>query len=872
MTNRDWKMIEAAFAEAIDLEGDARATMLTEFAARHPDLEQKLLDLLAADTPDDSQLAEPIASSARELTDTQQDPWENRRIDAWTIKHRIADGGMGSVFLAERSDDEYRQTAALKVMTAQLLAKDAIARFRAERQILASLNHPNIAKLIDGGSTEERLPYLVLEYVDGQPIDRYCDEHRLTLPQRLQLFCKVCAAVDYAHRNLIVHRDLKPSNILVDDSGEPKLLDFGIAKLLESSSLDQTVAVTRQGMLLLTPEYASPEQVRGEPPTVATDIYALGVLLYRMLTGQSPYGGDVTSQHDMQRAIIESVPKRPSTAVTGADTLGRSASPAQLQKRLAGDLDNIVLMTLQKEPGRRYANASMLADDIGNYLTHRPVIARADSLTYRAGKFIRRNRLPLAVTSMFVITIASLSSFYAIQLTEERDIAQQERAAAEQVTDFLVDIFAATEAGKPDAETVTIREVLDRGADKIDDSLADQPLIRARMLQHIARTYASIARYSDAAKKYRDALTIFEQQTGESAETADAWYRYANTFLSLKDWRTAQDNYMTALRMHRAQAEPDRKKIAQVLRLMSYTAQRLGNNEEAESYLNEMTPLIESIYGPDDPQFANSLYSRATLLRQEGRNEEAIVLANEALRIIINEYGEDGVGTVNYRHLVGLIEWDRGNYDKALEHYERGIAIRSAILGPDHPSLFNIVFSYGATLAKLERYDEAALSHSRLLDLQRLTLGANNYAVAYTEGAYGMVMLELDRVDEAEAAFLNANRIWELEYGPGYLESGVAVIGLGHVALARGDTSKARAYYQRGVTIREESRGKDHPITARAVASLADLEFAVGNLQLAKSHYQRALAIFADPAHPVADKVLAMRERIREIDERSDGS
>lgn len=880
MTNDNWQILEAAFANATRLEGDEQATFLAVFASEHPELEQQLLDLLAADAVDDEQLVQPIATSARELSDAAVDPWKNRRIDAWTIKHRIADGGMGAVFLAERSDDQYRQNVALKIMTAQLLAKDAVTRFRSERQILASLSHPNIAKLIDGGSTEEQLPYLVMEYIDGLPIDRYCDENKLSVSERLGLFLKVCAAVDFAHRNLIVHRDLKPNNILVDKHGEPKLLDFGIAKLLESNSSMQTVAVTRAGSLLMTPEYASPEQVRGEPISVVTDVYALGVLLYRMLTGQSPYGSQISSKHDMERAIIESVPKRPSTVVTGhTDDIDTQNSidigidfakvPDRLRRTLSGDLDNIVLKSLQKDPERRYHSVRAQIEDIRNYLAQRPVTARPDTIGYRTAKFVARHLSAVIATSTVLLAAVATTTYYTTQLAAERDIAQQEREAAEQVTDFLVDIFAATEAGKPDAETVTIREVLDRGADKIDESLADQPLIHARLLQHIARTYSSIARYDDALEKYRDALTIFRRETGESADTAHAQYRFANAFLPLKDWQTTHDNYLVALDMHRAQAQPDQEQIAQILRLMVYTSQRLGNNDEAESYLNEMIPLIESIYGPEDPQYANGLYSRATMLRTLGRYEEAIEHARNALRIIIDYYGEDAASTVNYRHVVGLIEWDRGHYLEALEQYERGIAVRAAILGPDHPSLFNIMFSYGATLAKLERYEEAAASHQRLIELQREVRGPDNFDVAYTSGAYGMVLLKLDRVDEAEAAFVNADRIWELNYGPGYLESGVATIGLGHVAWARGDEATARAYYQSGIAVRESGRGKDHPATARAVASLADLEFEVGDLELAKKLYQRALAIHEDPAHPNEELALVVRERIQLIDSES---
>ena len=877
MTDSDWKILEDAFAQAVRIDGDERASMLANFAKTHPELEQQLLDLLAADASDDRPLADPISRSAQGFSEGTEDPWKDRRVGAWTIRRRIADGGMGAVFLAERSDDEYQQIAALKVMAAQLLARDAVTRFRAERQILASLNHPNIAKLIDGGSTDENLPYLVLEYVDGLPIDRYCDEHKLSIHARLAVFLKVCDAVEFAHRNLVVHRDLKPNNILVDQHGEPKLLDFGIAKLLEDSAIQQTVAVTRDGMRAMTPEYASPEQVRGEPPTVVTDVYALGVLLYRMLTGLSPYGNEVTSKQDFEQAIIVSEPKRPSTVVTShtQDAVASSGfdigvdlakMPDRLSRILHGDLDNIVLKSLQKDPDRRYLTVRSQAEDIRNYLAKRPVSARPDSIGYRTGKFLSRN-LPAVVASAAVALAAvGMTLYHTARLASERDIAQQERAAAEQITDFLVDIFAATEAGKPDADTVTIREVLDRGADRIDDNLAEQPLIHARLLQHIARTYFSIARYDESIDKYRKALDIFLRETGESAETANAQHRYANAYLPLSDWQMTHDNNLKALQMYRALDTADQAQFAEVLRILAYTATRLGEHDEADGYLNEMLPILESISGPDDPSFAKGLYSKASLLYTMGRSEEAIVFAQRSLDIIARHYGDEHVATVNYRHLLGLVEWERGNFPEALDQYELGIRIRADILGADHPSLFRITFGYGATLAKLGRHEEAAASHARLLDLQRKALGPDNFSVAYTQGAYGMVLMELDRVDEAEAAFNNAMRIWELLHGPDYIEAGVAIIGLGHVALARKDYDTARRYYERGVALRSEKRGADHPATGRAIASLADFEYGVGNVADARALYERALAIYENPANPLPDRAASVRERLAQIE------
>ena len=360
MTDQDWQHLEKAFTAAVALDGEAREAFVRAFAESHPQLLAQLEAMLGADTGGDTRLRDSIAASVESLSAEKTDPWIGRQFGPWTIRKRLAGGGMGAVFLADRADEAYTQTAALKLMSAQLHSPSAIARFKAERQILANLSHPNIGRLLDGGSTDTGVPFLVMEFIDGEPIDDYCETHVLSVEQRLQLMRKVCDAVDYAHRHLIIHRDLKPSNILVDGNGEPKLLDFGIAKLLDPGDYD--IAETRVGTRAMTPEYASPEQVRGESISTATDVYALGVLLFRLMTGQSPYGQKATSPHDYEQAIVGEAPRKPSTAVTAVGESGiSSVPPERLRRLLLGDLDNIVLKALQKEPARRYPTAVALS-------------------------------------------------------------------------------------------------------------------------------------------------------------------------------------------------------------------------------------------------------------------------------------------------------------------------------------------------------------------------------------------------------------------------------------------------------------------------------------------------------------------------------
>ncbi|MEM7765190.1 MAG: serine/threonine-protein kinase [Pseudomonadota bacterium] len=871
----NWRRVQRAFHKALELPADERTAFIASFCDKHPDDAKALQELLNAATLDDDFLRSPIESAVTAARETVHDSWIGSTVGQYVIKRRIATGGMGSVFLAQRQSAEFDQDVAVKLMNSRVLGPEAVQRFRVERQILANLSHPNIAALIDGGTTDEGVPFLVMPYIDSVPIDAYCNTQKLTVRERLELVLRVGAAVTYAHQNLVVHRDLKPSNIVVDQRGDPQLLDFGIAKLLEGNALDES-ALTRDGARALTPECASPEQVRGEPVSVATDVYALGVLMFRLLTGRSPYAATTHSPYELAQAIVSDDPRRPSTVVTEPTQedvsssidvgVAFSATPELLRKSLAGDLDNIILKSLQKDPERRYSSVAAQMQDIRNYLEKRPILARPDSFWYRTRKFVARNTVAVVATISTMSGIVGLTAFYTQRLAEERDIAQQESEAARQVTDFLVDVFAATRAGRKDAETVTVREVLDRGADKVDDSLGEQPLIHARVLQHIARTYASIARYDDAEARYLQARDIFERETGASTETASAHRQLANVQLSFQRWQRAQDYYLEALELYRAQRPQDGKAIAEVLRLLVYTQSRLGDNDGAQAYLDEMLPIIEREYGPEDPAFANGLYSKASLLREQGQMQAARDAAAQALQIVIAHDGEDAPRTVNYRHLLGLVDWDLGHFEEALTQYQRGIAIRSSYLREDHPSLFNITYSLATTYEKLERYGEAADVYDRLIGWQIAALGADNSTVAFSRAGYGMTLLKLQRMDAAEEQFQDAIAALEAEYGADHYDLDVSVIGLGHVARARGDTAQARQHYERAITLRETYRGERHPMTANVLSSLGELELEMGQLDTARAIFQRVLSVHEDPAHPNEQSRLKTLEWLAKVE------
>src|SRR5581483_1679851 len=405
--------------------------------------------------------------------------------------------------------DQFRKLVAIKVVKRGMDTDYVLERFHNERQILAHFDHPNIAKLLDGGVTADGRPYVVMEFIAGQPIDEYCDARRLDVQARLELFLKVCSAVAYAHQNLVVHRDLKPRNVLVMDNGEPRLLDFGIAKMLGDDR-----EVTMPGMRMMTPDYASPEQVRGEPVTTASDVYSLGVLLYELLSGHRPYQIKSYTPVEIEKVICGQEPELPSDAATrGRDDTGTESTapsatapsrPRGTASQLKGDLDNIILMALRKEPQRRYASVEQFAEDIRRHLEGLPVIARKDTFAYRAGKFVTRNKVAVSVALAFVLLLAvSL-----VVIVRQSVRAARERDKARQVAQFLAEIFKVSDPGESRGNSVTAREILDKGAERIDRELSGQPEVQATLMATIGQVYESLGLYDAAAPVLEKALNI----------------------------------------------------------------------------------------------------------------------------------------------------------------------------------------------------------------------------------------------------------------------------------------------------------------------------------------------------------------------------
>jgi eukaryotic-like serine/threonine-protein kinase len=734
--NSDWIIIKKIFSEAIDLAPADRENYVKKATEGHPDQFNEVMSLLKAheqpgplDNPFDS-----IKSSIFEDKGENAGTITNRKIGPYKILKELGRGGMGRVLLAERDDEQFSQKVALKLIPGGITSENQTLRFLAERQILANLNHPNVAKLLDGGITEHGQPWFAMEYIDGKPIDIYCDEKQLPIAERLELFQKVCEAVQYAHQKLVVHRDLKPSNILVTNNGQVKLLDFGIAKILNPDTTDASdLPVTQTGLLPLTPAYASPEQVRGDAITTASDIYQLGIVLYELLSGCRPYEVSGRSPSEIEKIICEEDPTRPSTAITKApstqknkDATGmvvsaaRRSKPDQLKKRLKGDLDTIVLKALRKEPERRYESAEKLASDIENYLNGNPVSAHPDSVIYRGKKFFERHTvgvLSAAAIVLLLIGYAATITWHSqqtqaalLQAQQETERAEQALSRAEALQVFLLDLFRAAEPDQPRDQLPTTDELLEIGAERALDPDGASPEERFEILLAIAGVYSY---YSQPSQQKTNLLldTAIELARNEDSlrpeDLARALQQKAqNLIFTGNNLDEVEDKLLEAESLI---SEPDQfvSDFAKIRISRSWLEQFHGNPHNALELLEDVYTKY-SHHLTEDPDTEALLFDRlASMYQNLGNLEEASKhrsLATERFRQ--NHGDESRPYAVSLANSVSL-ERNLGNFDQAMANARKAIALYDQIYEEPRDYRASVRNAMAETLLLMGQTEEA---------------------------------------------------------------------------------------------------------------------------------------------------------------------
>lgn len=627
---------------------------------------------------------------------------EGRRIGPYKVVREIGRGGMGAVYLAERADGEFRQQVAVKVIRQTLAGNETRRHFKRERQILASLNHPNIARLLDGGMSEDGEPFLAMEYVEGVRIDLYADAQQLPTNARLNLFRQVCAAVQYAHQNLIIHRDLKPSNILVTTDGVPKLLDFGIAKLLDPEG-DDAGAHTLTELGVMTPEYASPEQVRGESVTTASDVYSLGVVLYELLAGQRPYRVKSRKPDEIARAICEQEPSKPSEAISDfglqiADSRKPSSNPKSAirnPKLLRGDLDNIVLMAMRKEPARRYSSVGQFSEDIRRHLEGLPVVARKDTFRYRAEKFVRRNKIGVVATVVLLLSLVGgivTTAWQARRATAERDRARLEAAKSKRINEFLQSIFASANpswysSGHGQRGEVKVVDVLEQTGRRIDSELKDQPEIRAELHHTIGTTYLSLGQYDSARAHFLAALGDYRGLYGERhPEVAEALYYLAAS--SGQDPSARIALFRQSLEMFR-EVDPNNANVPYLLHDLAYTLNLTGETMAAEQAARESLGMARQQYGDEHVLTGSLLRLLGVVSETRGDLREADTFYQTAL-VTLNRIPNGRIGALQVLQDLGRLSMYKGELEQAETRLREAFDISRQTQNENHPEHLNL--------------------------------------------------------------------------------------------------------------------------------------------------------------------------------------
>ena len=803
-----WKRIDKLFYAALDLEPAARAAFLEDSCGTNLELRKEVQSLL-----DSSQ--KTLAFARKAVVDVAQQQEESElageRIGAYQLLKVLGEGGMGKVYLATRADELYHQQVAIKVMLPWYgPGQGMLLRFSAERQILANLNHPNIARLLDGGMTGDGLPYLVMEYVDGIAIDAYCLQNRLSTEERLKLFRTVCAAVEYAHKNLVIHRDLKPGNILVTAEGIPKLLDFGIAKLVDPEP--GAPALTRSTERMMTPEYASPEQIRGELVTTSTDVYALGILLYELLSGRHPFQLQNKSPLEAMQVVCDDEPELPSRAVNE----GATQSNVALSDHQSAELDNIVLMAMRKEPARRYASVAALSADVQAYLDGYPIQARTDAWSYRGQKFVRRHKVAVAAAMVAVLALIGFSigmASLARKATRERLVAEQQRAAAQRESEFLASIFLAATPGVARGKPATARDLLDQGAKRIDSELASAPEVQATMLDSIGHAYSMLGAYPQAQPLLERAYAWRLQAGERNLDMALTAEHLATLYRLEGHYQKAEPLFREALAIRQKSLPPSDTLLVLTLTELGECVYLEGRDPEAESLLRQAL----AINPQRNAERAVTQNYLALVLGRQGRFAEAMQMEKESTEIARNTDGPDSPNLAIDLHNLAGLEMDAGNLLAGEASERQTLEIWRKTMGSEHPDVAYALNNLGWVLLAEGRWREAEAPLAEAIAVRRKLLGEKHPLLAGSINNWARVL-------QAKGDYLNAEKVFRqalanLQESGGPENWGVAKVlsNLGLLQLDRGDYAGAEHYARQALEMRKKLGGDEHPDVATSL-------------------------------------------------------
>ncbi|MHB8448294.1 MAG: tetratricopeptide repeat protein [Rudaea sp.] len=809
MDAQRWQRVAEIFDTVADASPQELDELLRYLCAGDAEVCREVEALLAADARAES--FEHGVDTARNATaEAWLDSAEsaasvNTRIGPWRLLRELGRGGMGVVWLAERADGAFEQRAALKLIKRGMDTDAVQARFLRERRILARLEHPHIAHLLDGGITVDSRPYFAMEFVDGRPLLDFCADARTSLDERIRLFLQICAAVQFAHGQLVVHRDIKPSNILVAADGSAKLLDFGIAKLLDDSGDGHTATIDALHRPF-TPAYAAPEQLRGEPATTATDIYALGGVLYELVTGKRPLALDASTPAEILRVQDTTEPAAPSRIV--------DAQSPVAARWLRGDLDTIVLKALQREPQRRYATAAAFAEDLQRFMSGQPIAARRDHTVYRVRKFVGRHRFGVTTaTTGLLLLIAALG----LAVWQARAKAR-EAQVSQQVTQFLLGLFGGADPTHARGAVLSAQDLLEQGTQRLRANAGMDPAVRARLLQTVAITYTDLGLYDRALPLAQQALDLRRSQSDP---------------------------------IELAQSE---LQVGRILRLKS-------DYSGAEPLLREALRIRDAQLASDDPAISESYDELGLLSGARGRFADADVQFRAARDTAEHHFGAGAIETARYiDDYAGNLD-DMGKRREALALYRQTLAIREKSLGPDDPDVASSMLALGTHLDESGRYEEAMPLLERALKIRRKIYGDAHPLVGFAEIGLASAYEDENRLDDAEKLAQDAQSIFRRTLPADHPKISEALNLLVTVHVARRDYAGAVPLAQEVLARFSETLGEEHPNTLTAKNNLAFVLLHSGRFaeaeKLQRDVLTRQYVENGQPVEPTANENLA---------------
>jgi len=848
MDSARWERIQEIFHHVADLPAAEQQRQLRETCGGDEALMAELLAMLAGDGRGESMIDKGLSPVAQTLLERPHTLSAENALGPYRIVRLLGEGGMGSVYLARR--DDIGSLVAIKLLRDGLLSPDRRQRFASEQKTLARLQHPLIAQIHDAGTLEDGTPWFVMEYVEGQPITDYCRERACTIDQRLRLFRAVCEAVQYAHRQTIIHRDLKPSNILVKADGTVKLLDFGIAKQLQDAEqeVEQSITQTLTGLRPMTLQYASPEQIRGESLGTQTDVYSLGVLLYELLTGQLPFDFSSRSPTEAEQIILQQQPGPPS-----------AAAALRRGKTAWGELDVLCLTAMHKDLQRRYRSAEALIRDIDHYLNSEPLEARPDSLPYRLGKFVRRNRRALAATAAVCAIFIALVLFFVVRLARARNAALAETARTQRIERFTLNLFDGGDKAAGPADGLRAAALLDRGVQNARTLNAD-PAVQAGLYQTLGNMYQKLGKYDQADPLLQSSLERRKAIAGpDSQDVADSLVALGLLRLDQGQFGEAERLVREGLAIDRRRLPPQDPAVAKAESALGRVLEERGNFDEAVKILDE-TVRLQSAKNEITTDLSESTSELATAQQYLGHLAIADSLYRRGLAMDRQLYGAVHPRIADDFYNLGTLQHDLGNDRQAEQYYRQALGIKQSWYGKEHPDTAIMMAAVGQALVYQGRYDEAATVLQEALAIQERVLGKVHPQVAMGLNVLGALEIRRGHLSDAEKDFTRMADINRAVYDDRHYLVGIALLNLGKVYFEEKKYSGAEQSYREALSRFTEKLPPDHPNTAIAQIQLGDTLVVERKYKEAESHLLAGYEVLIKQPGPQANRIQTARK------------